>query len=605
VYQSVDDIRLYERDRDGGDGWRERQFGRALPFHTRAIPHKSFYLPLASPDGGGPVVYHLRLRTADTLQLDLRLLAPEALAASVGASRLVAGLYFGVMGALALYNLLLFLCLRDRAYLYYVGFQVALGSLQAALDQLTFQLLWPEHPVWSAWSETLFVGLTLFCAAAFARHFLATPRGRAPWPGVLVAIQATSLALALACPLTSKVEFVIAAMVFVGLACLLLLAAGVVAWRRGVTNARFFVIAWAALLGGTVLVSLTATGVLSTTGIAQESTRLGSALEAVLLSLGLAHRINHMRRENERIQADLVRVRTEEAERLDRTVQERTRDLLGTLAELRRAQGQLVQQARLAALGHLVSGVIHEVGNPLNFIHGGTEDLVRRLDQVSDCLAAAARGGDRRADTIAEAEQTIAGAFTAAELIGNGNRRIGQIVENLRGFVSGRPAVQEPTDVADVIRRTAALMRPTLDPRGIALSLALEDLPEIVSSPGEIGQVLMNLMLNAAQAMPAGGSLHVAGRAVAGSLEIAVEDTGPGVPPGIRDAIFDPFFTTRPPNEGTGLGLSICHEIVSRHGGTLRLDEDHQPGARFVVRVPVPAPPRAIPGAAPGAGRAA
>jgi signal transduction histidine kinase len=123
----------------------------------------------------------------------------------------------------------------------------------------------------------------------------------------------------------------------------------------------------------------------------------------------------------------------------------------------------------------------------------------------------------------------------------------------------------------------------------VEIELELEPLPEVSARGGELGQVVMNLLLNSSQAMPAGGHVRIIARETTSSIEVRVEDDGPGVPADIRDAIFDPFFTTRPPNEGTGLGLSICHQIIHRHGGDLRL-EPGGPGATFVISLPKIAP---------------
>jgi len=581
VYQGVDDARLFRRLPSGE--WQEQRLGRSLPFHSRTIAHKNFYFPLSLP-GGTATDYYLRLQTADTLQLQLRLLSPAALTSTVAMSRLIAGLYLGTIAALSLYNFLLFLWLRDRAYLYYVFFQLALASLQASLDQITFQFLWPHHPLWSAQSELFFVGLAIFGGAAFARHFLSSAHNPAPLASVLVVIQWLALGLALLFPFTASVTYLSVAMVFVGASCSLLLLAGIVSWLRRSPNAPFFVVAWGILLAGTVVASLTALGLLPMVGIAQETTRVGSAVEAVLLSLGLAHRINRMRQENQSIQADLLRIRTEEAEALELRVKDRTRELESALAELRTTQGRLVQQARLASLGHLVTGIVHEVGNPLNFIHGGSEDLTYRLERLRDQLGK--RPGSSSNEGLAnDARESIAGAATAAELIASGNRRIRQIIENLRSLVSARPLAIEPTNVGEVIRTTVALMAPKLHAQGIEIELSLEETPEIPCRAGEFGQVVMNLVLNSSQAMTSGGGIWIEARHTDATIEVTVRDNGPGIPPSVRDAIFDPFFTTRPPNEGTGLGLSICHEIIARQGGTLRLMASG-PGATFLISLP-------------------
>ena len=117
------------------------------------------------------------------------------------------------------------------------------------------------------------------------------------------------------------------------------------------------------------------------------------------------------------------------------------------------------------------------------------------------------------------------------------------------------------------------------------------ELPPVRARPGELQQVLVNLLTNAVQAMPSGGDLVIEAVAREGAIEIAVEDTGPGVDPAHRDTIFEPFFTTRGSDGGTGLGLAVAREIVLRHGGAIRL-ADGRVGARFVVSLPIGRAPR-------------
>jgi two-component system NtrC family sensor kinase len=115
-----------------------------------------------------------------------------------------------------------------------------------------------------------------------------------------------------------------------------------------------------------------------------------------------------------------------------------------------------------------------------------------------------------------------------------------------------------------------------------------EGLPCIEAAPDQLVQVLLNLLLNAKQVLKdrRDATIVASTSAVDGQVEIRIADNGPGIPEPIRNRIFDPFFTTRPPNEGTGLGLSIALDIVSRHGGTLELDDAATRGACFVVRLP-------------------
>jgi signal transduction histidine kinase len=518
--------------------------GRELPFPARAIPHRQLYAPLSLP-AGRPTRLFVRLRGKDTLQLRLDLLSGEAVAADVGTDRLIAGLYLGLIGALALYNFFLFLGLRDRTYAYYVVFQLFTGLLQASFDQITFQYLWPGSPSWAWWSESVFVGLALFGAAGFERCFLTSPRAPAPGRKLLLVVQWSSLALVVGAPLTEHAFFSLWAIAQVFFGCVTMFVCALWALQRGIPSARYLFAGWSAFLATTILACLTSAGLIPLVNFAEHATRVGSSAEAILLSLGLAHRIQVLRRDNERIRSDIL--------------------------------GQ-----RLAALGNLMSGVVHELGNPLTFIKGGADEIGRRARSL---LASGA---------LVEADAQTAPAVVAINegvaLVQSGATRIERIVANLRVDFAGQAVLLEETNVARVIDDTLTLVRPKLEEKGVTLKLELASMPAIRARPGELGQVVMNLVLNALEAVPQGGSLCIEGRRDGSDVVVTFRDSGPGVPASIRDAIFDPFFTSRP--HGTGLGLFVSQQIAARHGGALRALEVSV-GAAFELKLPVGAARRA------------
>jgi signal transduction histidine kinase len=243
----------------------------------------------------------------------------------------------------------------------------------------------------------------------------------------------------------------------------------------------------------------------------------------------------------------------------------------------------MVKQARLAALGHLIAGVAHEVGNPLNFVVGGAAELARRLDALKAALAT--KEPARRAAV----ESATNGALQAAELVRNGSDRIHQLIDNLRSYTHSGTHAPELADLASTLDGAFSLVEPLTKRQGIEIVRDYQKVPPVWSRPGELGQVFLNLVLNSCQAMPTGGTITVrTRRASAGGIEIEMSDTGPGIPAEHRDAIFDPFFTTRLA-EGTGLGLSVSLRIIQDHDGEIRLI-DRQGGATFVVSLPQAVP---------------
>jgi two-component system NtrC family sensor kinase len=230
---------------------------------------------------------------------------------------------------------------------------------------------------------------------------------------------------------------------------------------------------------------------------------------------------------------------------------------------LERSQEQLVHSEKLSALGQLVAGVAHELNNPLSAVLG---NAYLAEPKVADPLV----------------QRHIKGIREGAE-------RAAQIVRNLLQFARKLTSSREDIEIDQLAERVLTLVANAGVTQNITIVRDLATgLPSTAGDPGQIQQVLLNLVTNAFQAMEeTGGTLTVRSRLSAGRLRIEVDDTGPGVPAEIRTRIFDPFFTTKPVGRGTGLGLSVAHGIVSAHEGKVWVEEAPGGGARFVIELPV------------------
>jgi signal transduction histidine kinase len=229
---------------------------------------------------------------------------------------------------------------------------------------------------------------------------------------------------------------------------------------------------------------------------------------------------------------------------------------------------QLIRSEKLASVGQLAAGVAHEIGNPLAAILG-----------YVDILRADAAG----TGTLPDAERRDALNRVKAE-----TQRINRIIRDLLEY--SRPSHEEPSliDPLAVVRSAQALLAPQARLREVRITVSPEESPwpTVMVSQGRMTQVLVNLLLNAADAMGGKGHVAVTCESVAGRVRIAVSDEGPGIERELRRKVFDPFFTTKPPGQGTGLGLSISRAIVEAYGGSLELDPEAARGARFVIDLP-------------------
>ena len=237
--------------------------------------------------------------------------------------------------------------------------------------------------------------------------------------------------------------------------------------------------------------------------------------------------------------------------------------LITDITERQRAEEALRKSEKLAAIGQLISGVAHELNNPLSSILILVETLLQDVRPLEDT----------------EALTTIRDQA----------RRSRAIVRDLLSSARGGPVRRQATSVANLLQRTARGLAPQLEELGTELQVVIEDsLPEVSMDPTAIAQVITNLVVNAAQAAKEGGRVSLRARAGANRIEILVEDNGPGIAAGDFSRLFEPFFTTKPPGVGTGLGLAVSRGIVEVHQGTLMAENIPGSGARFTLSLPAP-----------------
>lgn len=250
-------------------------------------------------------------------------------------------------------------------------------------------------------------------------------------------------------------------------------------------------------------------------------------------------------------------------QRMEKALQQRNLELELRMDELRRTQAQLIQSAKMAAVGELAAGIAHELNNPLNSVLVSSELLLERADledRDRERLEAIARQAGRAGDTI----------------------------RNLLDFARQRSTLRDWADVNQVVDDSLALLRQRLENGGVALAEEYApDLPPLLLNTSRIKEVFLSLTLNALQAMPSGGRLIVRTEQQGDRVAVTFADSGQGIPGEVLPRIFEPFYTTRPVGQGTGLGLSVSLGIVQDHGGTMQVESRAGEGATFVVWLPV------------------
>jgi len=229
----------------------------------------------------------------------------------------------------------------------------------------------------------------------------------------------------------------------------------------------------------------------------------------------------------------------------------------------RQLDPELIQSGRLAAIGELAAGVAHEINNPLFAILGLTEFLLKEAEP-----------GSRARERL--------------ELIQQAGLEIKEIVRALLDFARENTEERHVVPLDEVVRSTIDLVRRTNAHKGVELVDAYHDDGALVrASPNQLKQIFLNLIANARQAMPDGGTISVDVRREGETAVATVTDDGPGISPAVLERIFEPFFTTRRSSGGTGLGLSAGLGIAQAHGGTLTVASEPGRGSSFALRLPI------------------
>ncbi|HEY3130256.1 MAG TPA: ATP-binding protein [Acidobacteriota bacterium] len=287
---------------------------------------------------------------------------------------------------------------------------------------------------------------------------------------------------------------------------------------------------------------------------------------------------------------------------LERMVHERTialqqsnSELKEAYQELQQAQAQLIQSEKMASLGQLVSGIAHEIKNPLNFIYGNTEFLRNYIGKLKKLLACyEALGSLNEADRgkLEDEKRAVNFDFLIEDLdtlIANfeeGAKRINTIISDLRTFSRMDSHEVDDTDIQAALEVALNLLNNVYRER-IQIHRQYSSVPRIRAYSEKLGQVFMNILSNACQAIPDKGDVWIRTFSENGNVVVEFEDNGCGIRKEHLSKIFEPFFTTKKIGEGTGLGLSISYGIIKQHHGLILVDSEPGKGTKFRIILPI------------------
>jgi two-component system, NtrC family, sensor kinase len=268
----------------------------------------------------------------------------------------------------------------------------------------------------------------------------------------------------------------------------------------------------------------------------------------------------------------------------DQAQMENTGQIAELQQQLRTTQAQLAESYKMASLGRLLAGIIHEINTPIGSIRSNNEVVSRSLEKVSDALSQGELASNAQLDKVRGILESCR-SLTAVDRIACD--RISAVIRNLKTFARVN---QHDLRRVNVLEHLEAMLKLTQCEfrRRIVVETEFEPLPEVECYPELLNQVFLNILINAGQAVEGEGKIVIRARQEDDCVHISFSDSGPGIPPEVLPRIFDAGFTTKAVGEGTGLGLSICKQIVvNTHGGRLEAESPTGEGATFHVRIPM------------------
>jgi signal transduction histidine kinase len=597
-----------------GNSFSETTLGEVVPFSKREFKVPDYIFRLHIPENE-TATYLLKIRSSDQIQLPLVLGSIDKVDEITSQKNLYSGIYFGILLVMVIYNLFIFFSVRDRNYLYYVVYTIGVAGTQIGLQGQTFQFFWPNSPWIAIHSEFFFPALSGAAGLAFLRVFLRskehTPR-LYKFSFVLYALYIVGLGLSLFDVFKASYLIIeVTAMLVSGF----LLTEAIIIYRMGYRPAKFFLIAWTTFLTGIFIFILKDFEVFPYNTFTRYTMPIGSALEVMLLSFGLADRINSLKKEKEESQAKALSALKENEKivkgqnvMLETKVKERTnelelsnKELNSTYNHLKETQSQLVDAEKMASLGQLTAGIAHEINNPINFVKSNIKSIKKTVDEIKLMLNkyAEIKPGtlpDEKLKEINALATKLDLSYSLTEIddlvlgVDDGASRTAEIVKGLRTFSRLGEDVLKTCDIHEGLDSTLILLNSEI--KGTTkIEKKYGSLSQIECYPGKLNQVFMNLLNNALQSINeknigGNGLIQITTWQDEQMAYISIQDNGIGIKEENLGKVFEPFFTTKTIGQGMGLGLSIAYSIIEKHGGKISVKSEAGKGALFTISLP-------------------
>jgi signal transduction histidine kinase len=585
--------------------------GDRRPFNNRLINHQYFTYPVNIPYHTSNTFY-LHVQSGKQLILPIYLGTIEDVFSNSLVKDITFGMYVGIILVMLLYNLFVYVTVKDKNYLYYVLYLAIVLISQSSMEGYLFRFILPTHPDLADIGIYITTALIGVAAIEFSKSFLSAKT----YTPVLYKISyvffglyTIQIILALTKHYNASYTLMLASAMT---SALYVMFMGITIVLKGSRSARFFLIAWSVFIFCVVIYVLKDFGLLFPYNNLTSSVLLiGSAFEAVMLSFALADKINVFKLEKEKSQEETVKA-LQENERiireqnvvLEQKVTERTHELNESLDDLKEAQSQLVESEKMASLGQLTAGIAHEINNPINFVTSNINPLKRDVEMILDAMATIEKvtlsdssPADKKKQ-IEDYKEEVDFDYLVVEIrhlikgIYEGASRTAEIVKGLKIFSRLDEDDLKRTDINEGLESTMVIANNLLNNR-IKVVKEYGELPLVECYAGKLNQVFLNIISNAIYAINKqfgdsnGGEIIIRTNADDENVNISIIDNGTGMSEQTMKKIFEPFFTTKEVGEGTGLGMSIAYNTIKKHHGQIIVNTELDKGTEFILKIPV------------------
>lgn len=613
---SIDEVTLYELKNGTIDSLK---LTINQSFDERYFKHQfyTFGLNVAIND---TATYYLKLASKKQLLLPLSITSQERVVSELISYDLNSGIFVGIMLTVLLYNLFIYIGVRDNHYLAFVHYIFWVAVVQVALLGFLSRIFGDSF-LTNVNLITFGGAMSGIASILFIKSFLNTKNYGNTINYILNSILIGDVIAILFLIFGNPILSYQIVNIVAGIGSVVVLIVGFIAYKKGNKSAMLFLVAWTVFLGSVIIFVLKDYGILPYNTITYNAVQIGVSIEALLLSFALADKINIYRKEKEESQSkalkillDNERLIKEQNTALEIKVNERTLDLTNankslksTLKHLKETQSQLVEAEKMASLGQLTAGVAHEINNPINFVTSNVMPLRRDIDIIWEAISEFEQlalntvlSKEEKEERISKYKNDLDFDYLKTEVeyllkgMHEGASRTAEIVKSLRVFSRVDEDTIKTADINEGLESTMVILNSLVKDK-VKVVKSYGEIPYVECYAGKLNQVFLNIITNAIYAIDKkyanniGGELRIETGLVENnsSVEIRISDNGIGIPEDIKSKIFEPFFTTKDVGEGTGLGMSIAYNTVDKHNGKIWVESVLGEGSVFHIVIPI------------------